>query len=248
MAGYTRQSIASIINGEDITAPPLTAEFNQLADAFNGSTGHAHDGTSGNAPKIDLTTSVTGYLPAVHGGTGGKNNFAATTNPLATNDAGDGYAPGSLWENTTTGRVFICVGNTSNAAVWRELVTIFTNNKIEPIAHDTVDLGTPSVRFQDLYLSGGISASGNVAIGGTLNITGATSLSSLTASGTTTLNGDTDIGNANTDTVTITAKIDSDLIPSGLRDLGSTTDQWQNLYIDGTAHIDTLTVDESAPI
>ena len=33
MAGYTRQSIASIINGEDITAPPLTAEFNQLASS-----------------------------------------------------------------------------------------------------------------------------------------------------------------------------------------------------------------------
>ena len=248
MAGYTRQSVADIINGSDITAPPINAEFNQIQSAFNGTTGHSHDGSTGNAPKIDLTTSVSGYLPAVHGGIGGKNNLAATTNPTTTDDAGDGYAPGSLWENTTTGRVFICVGNTNNAAVWRELVTVITDNKIEPITHDTIDLGTPTVRFQDLYLSGGISASGNVAIGGTLNITGATSLSSLTASGTTTLNGDTDIGNANTDTVTITAKIDSDLIPSGIRDLGSTTDQWQNLYIDGTATVDTLTVDESATI
>ena len=43
MAGYTRQSTASILNGQAITAPPLTAEFNQLASAFNASSGHTHD-------------------------------------------------------------------------------------------------------------------------------------------------------------------------------------------------------------
>ena len=190
MAGYTRQSVADIINGADITAPPINAEFNQLASAFNGSTGHSHDGTSGNAPKIDLTTSVSGYLPAVHGGIGGKNNLAATTNPTTTDDAGDGYAPGSMWENTTTGRVFICVGNTTNAAVWRELVQVTTSNLIEPIAHDQIDLGSPSVRFQDLWLSGGIGAAGNVSIGGTLAATGASTFTGLvTANGGLTVNG-----------------------------------------------------------
>jgi len=70
MAGYTRQSAASIINGENITAPPINAEFNTLQDAFNGTTGHAHDGTTGNGPKIDLATSVSGFLPASNGGLG----------------------------------------------------------------------------------------------------------------------------------------------------------------------------------
>jgi hypothetical protein len=190
MAGYTRQSIADIINGADITAPPVNAEFNQITAAFNGATGHSHDGSTGNAPKIDLATSVSGYLPAVHGGIGGKNNFAATTNPLATDDAGDGYAPGSMWENTTTGRVFICVGNTSNAAVWRELVQVQTANKIIPEATNTVDLGEPSTRFQDLWLSGGLSAFGNGSLGGTLTVTGATALSStLAVTGTSTFTG-----------------------------------------------------------
>ena len=40
MAGYTRQSTASIINGSPITAPPFNAEFNQLLAAFNATTGH----------------------------------------------------------------------------------------------------------------------------------------------------------------------------------------------------------------
>lgn len=40
MAGYTRQSAASIISGADITAAIFNAEFNQLQAAFNGTTGH----------------------------------------------------------------------------------------------------------------------------------------------------------------------------------------------------------------
>lgn len=184
MAGYTRQSVGDIINGLEITAPPLNAEFNQILAAFNGTSGHSHDGTTGQAPKINLATSLSGYLPAVHGGTGGKNNMSATANPVVTNDVSQGYATGSLWENVSTGRVFICVGNATGAAVWRELVTVFTSNKIEPIAHNTIDLGTPSVRFQDLYLQGGISSLGNVSVGGTATIE-----STLTANGAANLNG-----------------------------------------------------------
>ena len=90
MAGYTRQSVADIINGAEITAPPINAEFNQLVSAFNATTGHAHDGSTGSAPKIDLTTSITGYLPAAHGGVGGKNKFDATTAPAASNDGSEG--------------------------------------------------------------------------------------------------------------------------------------------------------------
>ena len=187
MAGYTRQSVGDIINGLEITAPPLNAEFNQITAAFNGASGHSHDGTTGQAPKINLATSLSGYLPAVHGGTGGKNNMSATANPVVTNDVSQGYATGSLWENVSTGRVFICVGNATGAAVWRELVTVFTSNKIEPIAHNTIDLGTPSVRFQDLYLQGGISSVGNISVGGTLNVTGDAGFANLAATGTTTI-------------------------------------------------------------
>lgn len=70
MAGYTRQSLAAIQDGEDIIAAPLNAEFNQLQDAFNAVTGHVHDGTIGNGPKISLTGAVSGILPIANGGTG----------------------------------------------------------------------------------------------------------------------------------------------------------------------------------
>ena len=96
MAGYTRQSTASIINGSNITAPPLNTEFNQLQAAINATSGHTHTGGTGDAPKINLATSVSGYLPAVHGGIGGKNTLDATTTPVATNDNSEGYAPVSM--------------------------------------------------------------------------------------------------------------------------------------------------------
>ena len=98
MAGYTRQSRPDIINGAEITAPPLNAEFDQLEDSFS-TTGHTHDGTAGNAPKINLQTSVDGYLLPINGGTGGKNNNQATSNPTITDDVDAGYAPGNIWLN-----------------------------------------------------------------------------------------------------------------------------------------------------
>ena len=172
MAGYTRQSLPDIQNGSEITAPPLNAEFNQLSSAFHGTTGHSHDGSSGNAPKIDLNTSVTGYLLPLNGGTGGKNNVTATTNPTSTDDVNAGYAPGSIWLNTSTSRFFICRVNTGSAAQWSEVVGV-TSNAITPVTTNTVDIGSSSLKYKDLHLAG------NALIGGTLGVTGLSTLASL---------------------------------------------------------------------
>jgi len=56
MAGYVRQSAASIITGETVTAAPLNAEFNQLVAAFHATTGHTHDGSTGGGPKIPASS------------------------------------------------------------------------------------------------------------------------------------------------------------------------------------------------
>ena len=94
--------------------------------------------------------------------------------------------------------------------------------------------------------SGAIEDSGNLTFNGTLlNVTG-----NVTASGTLTANGDVDLGNATSDTITATGRFDSDLVPAadGTSDLGTSDNEWQDLFIDGTAKIDTLTVDENAGI
>ena len=241
MAGYTRQSIADIINGSEVTAPPINAEFNQLASAFNATTGHTHDGLTGNSPKISLTTSISGYLPAVNGGVGGKNNVSATTTPTTTNDASEGYAPGSLWENTTTGRIYICVGNTSNAAVWRELLQVETGNKVVPVTTNSVDLGSPTVKFQDLFLSGGISAAGNVAVGGTTTLAGATALSStLSVSGASTFSTTSTTGTATFATVDVNGgAIDGTTIGASVKSSGKFT----TLESTSLATLDSVNID-----
>ena len=199
MAGYTRRSVGDIINGLEITAPPLNAEFNQINAAFDGTAGHSHDGTTGQSPKINLSTSVTGYLPAAHGGSGGKSNLTATSNPVVTDDVSQGYAAGSMWQNSTTGRAFLCVGNFTGAAVWREFVIVDgIASAITPETTNTVDLGTPSKRFQDLFLAGGLSGQGNGSVGGSWSVTGL-----LTANGSSTLDGLTTIAQVDANSGTI---------------------------------------------
>lgn len=122
MAGYERQSTATIQPGQSVAAGPVNAEFNQLESAFNDSTGHAHDGTAGNGPKINLTTSVTGVLPGDNGG-GSKNNFSATVAPTVDDDSGDGYSIGSRWVDTVAEKIYICLDATVGAASWGELVS-----------------------------------------------------------------------------------------------------------------------------
>ena len=56
--------------------------------------------------------------------------------------------------------------------------------------------------------------------------------------------------NANTDNIVFGGEVDSDIIPDddGTFDLGSASKEWQDIFIDGTAKIDTLTVDENATV
>lgn len=118
MAGYTRQSIADIIPGNDVNAEPLNNEFNALQDAFHAVTGHPHDGSSGGGPKINLTTSVIGRLPVANGGIGGINKTDATTAPTVGDDNLDGYVVGSIWVDVTNDILYVCLDASTGAAVW----------------------------------------------------------------------------------------------------------------------------------
>lgn len=135
MAGYTRQSVAQIQNGEVVEAGPLNNEFNALQSAFNSTTGHVHDGTTGNAPKINLTTSLTGVLPVVHGGFAAIHKIDATTAPNAGNDGTQGYGPGSIWVDVTNDQVYVMVDPTTATAIWRR-ITLSSTGDYQPLDAD----------------------------------------------------------------------------------------------------------------
>ena len=167
--GYSRKALAEFVDGQPVVASPLNKEFDALQAAFSGTDGHAYDGTPEQGPKINLATSLEGFLPAEHGGVGGKNNLTATTAPLSTSDVDGGYAPGSIWFNLSTSRIFICTDNTAANAKWFELVAIsYENNVIQPINDAAVSVGDTLFRFKDLWLSGRVTAteiSGFTALG-----------------------------------------------------------------------------------
>ena len=73
--------------------------------------------------------------------------------------------------------------------------------------------------------------------------------SNLEVTGTTTFNGGTlTLGDAASDNVVFGADVNSHIIPNSddTYDLGSSSQQWRNLYVDGTANIDTLSVEGTA--
>ena len=103
-----------------------------------------------------------------------------------------------------------------------------------PVTDSDVDLGTTSLRFKDTFTDS-ITTTGNVDVGGNLTVTG-----------TTTFNGGTiTMGDAATDNVVFGADVDSSIIPDDddTYDLGSSSQEWRNLFIDGTANIDSLVAD-----
>ena len=114
----------------------------------------------------------------------------------------------------------------------------FQDGVVVPVTDNDIDLGTSSVEFKDLYLDG-------TATVDTLQVD-----ENATVTGNLSVNGNTTLGNAASDTVTVTADVASPLIPSAddTHDLGASGSEWRNLYIDGTANIDTLAVDANGTV
>ena len=113
-------------------------------------------------------------------------------------------------------------------------------SSIVPTQHDTVHLGNANFQWKDIFSSGTASLN-NVTMAGTLGVTG--DLTAVNFSAT----GNIDLGNATSDTVTVTGRFDSDLIPSSddTHDLGSADNRWKDLYVDGVGNIDELKVGTS---
>ena len=205
MAGYVRQS--SFVDGDTITAALFNDEYNQLVNAFHNSTGHAHDGTAASGPVIGLI-----------------------------GDAGETSPNNKVLIDTSNNYIEFYVEVSSNPV--QQLY--IADGAIIPVTDNDIDLGTSSLEFKDLYLDGtahidtlDVDANagiiGNATVGGTLDVTGNTTLTANL-----TVNGNTTLGNAASDTVTITADVASDIIPSAdsTHTLGDSSNYWSHGYID----------------
>ena len=191
--------------GDLIQASDFVTEFGLLDNAFDETSGHTHDGTTGGGARISALADADGNNKVVIDTSNNEIEFyvEVTGSPIEQLKVIDGV--------------------------------------LEPITDNDIDLGSSSKEFKDLYIDGTANIDSLVAdtadinggtidaaaIGGTTPAAGA--FTTLTVTGTTTPTG----GFAAT------------LLPSadGTYDLGSTSLEWQNLYIDGTANIDSLVAD-----
>ena len=90
-----------------------------------------------------------------------------------------------------------------------------------------------------IITAGGVGIAKSVTIG-----------ENLTVHGDTTISGNLTFGDAATDQVTFSADINSHIIPNtdDTFDLGSTGQQWRNLYLNGTANLDIVDIDGATQI
>ena len=134
--------------------------------------------------------------------------------------------------------------NTNNKIQFRDTglyINSSTDGQLDIVADTEIQIAATTID-----MNGAADISGNLAVGGNLTVAG-----NATVTGTTTFNGGTiTIGDAATDNVVFGADVDSHIIPDDddTYDLGSASQEWRNLYIDGTAHIDTLDVDVNATV
>ena len=129
---------------------------------------------------------------------------------------------------------------------------VVTATIMRPKTTNVLSLGTDAVRYKDIFLEGNadvdgtLNAEGAATLQSTLNVTSnATIGGNLTVTGNATIAGNTTLGNAATDIVSFVSDVASSILPSvdDTYDLGAVGAEWRNLYIDGTANIDTAAVD-----
>ena len=109
-------------------------------------------------------------------------------------------------------------GNTTVAGTLGVTSSISTNSSLSVQTSATFGGGYGSTGVT-ISSAGAISANSNIITGG-----------NLTVDGTTTLKGNMDFGTESTDTLTFNCRVDSAIIPTGTRNLGSSTSAWSTVY------------------
>ena len=144
----------------------------------------------------------------------------------------------ALTGNSITGTEFL--GTTNN-----QPLVIRTNNteRMRVTATGDVGIGTNSPAAT-LDVVGTAQVSGNTSVGGNLSVGGNGSVT-----GDLTVDGNTTLGNAATDVVVFTARVQSDVVPSANNayDLGTNTLRWREGWFSGTVTSQDATVTSLTP-
>jgi hypothetical protein len=206
-----------------------TIDSARLSGSYSGITGL---GTLGD---LTVTNTITGSISG--------NAGTATTATKATNLAGG--ALGSLpYQSAADTTAFLAAGTNGQVLSLTGGIPAWINASSGTV---TSVSGTGTV--SGISLSGTVTTTGNLTLGGTLDLSSPPTIGNTTPNTgvftTLTVNDNTTLGSSNTDTINFVGRINSDFDPAtdNTYDLGRVGHEWRNLYIDGTANIDSLIAD-----
>ncbi len=202
-----------------------------------------YSGITGVGTLTDLTVSnvITGSISG--NAATATTATSATSATTATNIAGGatGSVPYQSAASTTT---FLAAGSNGQVLTLAAGVPSWSTPTTGTV---TSVSGTGTV--SGISLSGTVTSSGSLTLGGTLDLSSPPTIGNTAPNTgrftTLTVDDNTTFGTSNTDTVTFTARVDSEFSPAtdNAYDLGRTGHEWRDLFIDGTANIDSLIAD-----
>lgn len=155
--GYVQQK--TVVTSATILASDLNNETSTLQAAFDASTGHNHDTTTGGGAQIPLATAVTGTLTAANGGTGlttitdggimlGSGTGAVTITAQPTNGQ-------ILMGSTGVDPVLGTITNGTYTTVTEGAGTITIDAAVTVVASTVTDSGTVTATANAISIVGG---------------------------------------------------------------------------------------------
>ena len=224
-ATYSRQS--SYTDGDTITAAHTNNEFDQLLAAFAASTGHTHDGTTAEGGPI---TKLLGTSITMGDGTAGTD-ITVTFDGESNDGVFKWMEDEDYFEFSDD--ILIAAAEKLQFRDSAIYINSSTDGQLDLVADTEIQIAATTID-----MNGNADISGNLGIGGNLTVTG-----------TTTFNGGTiTLGDAAADNVVFGADVNSSIIPNtdSAYDLGSSSQEWRDLYIDGTAYLDAINYNGTA--
>jgi hypothetical protein len=251
------EKLDDITNGTVAASKAVVVDANKDASGFRNVTaaGSVTAGTSFIIGSADLDETDLEKLDGITDGTAAANKALVLDASKDATGLRNLTMTGDMTAGTVTMTGFTVDGSGNAAAASAKVADISAGGIVFGGGGD----GELAVHSGLGYASGSstlavtnVTSSGNHMIAGTLEVNsqsihrgGLVSSSSFDVLGQADFAGDVNIGNATSDTLTVTARFDSDLVPStdDARDLGASGLEWKDLYLDGRAFIDELRAD-----
>jgi hypothetical protein len=222
LATPTSANLAAAVSDETGTGALVFATSPTLVTPALGSPASG-DFSTGTFTWPTFNQNTTGYAASLAGGLSGSIPYQTAVNTTA------------MLAKGTDGQILSLA---SGLPTW-------INNQVGTVT-SIATAGT----VNGITLTGGpITSTGTITLGGTLDLSSPPTIGNTTPNTgrftTLTVDDNTTLGSSNTDTVTFTARINSDFDPAtdNAYDLGRTGHEWRNLFITGTANIDSLVAD-----